>query len=212
MLPHYSLAAHRPDPSGPQVSGGHSNGHPGTRMSVSHTTETTVTDGGFKYYEVTKHQKSKDTSLQRGICSSPALMREISTQGPGTFQMYDEKALGKISGSETSYKRRKKRKKKARPLRFDSFLLRPDSTEGFSRRIFLFLMCVFPTRNSTGKPILACSVNINRAKEQPTWKDTKGCSTGPFLVVQWLRIHLEMQGMWVRALVQELRSHTPQSD
>ena len=142
MLPHYSLAAHRPDPSGPQVSGGHSNGHPGTRMSVSHTTETTVTDGGFKYYEVTKHQKSKDTNLQRGVCSSPALIREISTQGPGTFQMYDEKALGKISGSETSYKRREKRKKQARPLRFDSFLLRPDSTEGFSSRIFLFLMCV----------------------------------------------------------------------
>ena len=69
-------------------------------------------------------------------------MRQISTQGPSTFQMYDEKALGKILGSETSHKRRKKKNKQARPLRFDSFLLRPDSTEGFSSRIFLFLMYV----------------------------------------------------------------------
>ena len=59
--PYYSLVAPRPEPSGPQVSGGHSNGHPGTRMSVSHITETTVTDGGFRYYEVTKHRKSKAT-------------------------------------------------------------------------------------------------------------------------------------------------------
>ena len=97
-----------------------------------------VTDGGFKYYEVTKHQKSKDTGLQRGVCSSPALMKEISTQGPGIFQMYDEKALGKISGSETSYKRRKKRKKQARPLRFNSFLLRPDSNRGIFQAGFFY--------------------------------------------------------------------------
>ena len=30
---------------------------------------------------------------------------------------------------------------------------------------------------------------------------------GTFLVVQWLRIHLAMQGTWVRSLVRELRSH-----
>ena len=29
------------------------------------------------------------------------------------------------------------------------------------------------------------------------------------LVVQWLRIHLPMQGMWVQSLVRELRSHMP---
>ena len=71
---------------------------------------------------------------------------------------------------------------------------------------------MFPTKHSTGKPILVCTININRAKEQPTHKDTKGSSTQTFLVVQWLRIHLEMQGMWVQALVRELRSHVPQSN
>ena len=30
---------------------------------------------------------------------------------------------------------------------------------------------------------------------------------GTFLVVQWLRIHLPMQGVWVRSLVRKLRSH-----
>ena len=30
---------------------------------------------------------------------------------------------------------------------------------------------------------------------------------GTSLVVQWLRICLVMQGMWVRSLVRELRSH-----
>lgn len=59
--PYYSLVAPRPEPSGPQVSGGHSNGHPGTRMSMSHIMETTVTDGGFRYYKVTKHRKNKAT-------------------------------------------------------------------------------------------------------------------------------------------------------
>lgn len=99
MLPHYSPSS--PSPKGPKrppVSGVF-RWTPGYTDSVSHTTETTVTDGGFKYYEVTKHQKSKDTNLQRGVCSSPCPhKREISTQGPGTFQMYDEKALGKNFG------------------------------------------------------------------------------------------------------------------
>ena len=31
------------------------------------------------------------------------------------------------------------------------------------------------------------------------------------LVVQWLRLHLPMQGVWVRSLVRELRSHMPYS-
>ena len=140
-----------------------------------------VTDGGFKYYEVTKHQKSKDTRLQRGVCSSPALMKEISTQGPGIFQMYDEKALGKISGSETSYKRRKKRKKQARPLRFNSFLLRPDSTEGFSSRIFLFLMyvtgqCVpYKELNGTSWSVLSTSIE---QRSSPHGRTPKAAAQG----------------------------------
>ena len=35
---------------------------------------------------------------------------------------------------------------------------------------------------------------------------------GTFLVVQWLRIHLPMQGTWVRLLVLELRSHVLQGN
>ena len=35
---------------------------------------------------------------------------------------------------------------------------------------------------------------------------------GTSLVVQWLRIHLQMQGMWVRSLVGELRSYMPQGN
>ena len=31
------------------------------------------------------------------------------------------------------------------------------------------------------------------------------------LVVQWLRISLAMQRMWVQSLVRELKSHMPQS-
>ena len=42
------------------------------------------------------------------------------------------------------------------------------------------------------------------------------CSTnsewGPSLVVQWLRIHLPMQGMQVRSPVRELRLHVPWSN
>ena len=34
---------------------------------------------------------------------------------------------------------------------------------------------------------------------------------GTSLVVQWLRIHLAVQGMWVQSLVGELRSDIPQS-
>ena len=33
--------------------------------------------------------------------------------------------------------------------------------------------------------------------------------TGTSLVIQWLRLHLPMQGMWVGSLVRELRSHMP---
>ena len=36
--------------------------------------------------------------------------------------------------------------------------------------------------------------------------------TGTSLVVQWLRIHLAVQGTRVQSLVGELRSHMPRSD
>ena len=32
---------------------------------------------------------------------------------------------------------------------------------------------------------------------------------GTLLAVQWLRLHLPMQGVWVQSLVRELRSHMP---
>ena len=35
-------------------------------------------------------------------------------------------------------------------------------------------------------------------------------NSGTSLVVQWLRIHLAMQGTKVQSLVEELRSHMPQ--
>ena len=38
-------------------------------------------------------------------------------------------------------------------------------------------------------------------------RDTVGLGTS--LAVQWLRIHLAVQGMWVQSLVRELRSHMP---
>ena len=32
-------------------------------------------------------------------------------------------------------------------------------------------------------------------------------AAGTSLVVQWLRIHLAMQGMWIQSLLRKLRSH-----
>ena len=50
-----------------------------------------------------------------------------------------------------------------------------------------------------------------------TWFSFSFCSTifiksllhGTSLAVQWLRLHLPMQGVWVQSLVTELRSHMP---
>ena len=39
----------------------------------------------------------------------------------------------------------------------------------------------------------------------------KNLSARTSLVVQWLRLHLPMQGMQVQFLVRELRSHMPQA-
>ena len=43
-------------------------------------------------------------------------------------------------------------------------------------------------------------------------REVKNVNSGPFLVVQWLRICLAMQRMWVWSLVGELRSHMPGDD
>ena len=42
-----------------------------------------------------------------------------------------------------------------------------------------------------------------RAVEMREGSEVKKQSQGASLVVQWLRIHLPMQGTWVRALVRE---------
>ena len=52
-------------------------------------------------------------------------------------------------------------------------------------------------------------------KEQTSFKLVAAIKTpqgGTSLVVQWLRIHLPMQGMWVRSLFGELRSHIPKGN
>ena len=47
----------------------------------------------------------------------------------------------------------------------------------------------------------------------PVWKEaTIGAEWqkgGTSLAVQWLKIHLPVQGMWVQSLVGEFRSHIP---
>ena len=43
-------------------------------------------------------------------------------------------------------------------------------------------------------------------------RNTKQDNVGTSLVVQWLRIHLAMQGTQVLSLVWELRSHMPWSN
>ena len=58
------------------------------------------------------------------------------------------------------------------------------------------------------------SLQVNIGSEQPQredgthlWTDHKKVRLRTSLVVQWLRILLPMQGMWVQSLVRELRSH-----
>lgn len=43
-------------------------------------------------------------------------------------------------------------------------------------------------------------------------KVNKNITIETSLVVQWLRVHLAIQGMWVRSLVEELRAHMLQSN
>ena len=40
-----------------------------------------------------------------------------------------------------------------------------------------------------------------------TFEPLKITVEGTFLVVQWLRLHLPMQGAWVQSLLGKLRSH-----
>ena len=47
---------------------------------------------------------------------------------------------------------------------------------------------------------------------RPCTQENKKCSQGSPVLVQWLRIHLAMQGIWVQSLFSELRSHILQGN
>ena len=64
----------------------------------------------------------------------------------------------------------------------------------------LFSLCVYAVV-SVWKALLSCST-------RPALLEPLRPYEGISLVVQWLRIDLAMQGMWVWSLVGELRSHT----
>ena len=77
---------------------------------------------------------------------------------------------------------------------------------------------IFPTQGSNpGLP--HCRGILYRLSHQrilkgnfqmpPTTGPLKTPSQGTPVVVQWLRLHLRMQGVWVRSLVRELRYHMP---
>ena len=38
---------------------------------------------------------------------------------------------------------------------------------------------------------------------------SESLTSGTSLVVQWLRLHLPVQGVWIRSMVRELSSHMP---
>ena len=48
--------------------------------------------------------------------------------------------------------------------------------------------------------VFICALNKYFIKNKTIW-------TSP--AVQWLRLHLSMQGMWVQSLIRELGSHMP---
>ena len=54
--------------------------------------------------------------------------------------------------------------------------------------------------------LLACSARVCMCIS-PQNLNVKNLMPGTFLVVQWLRLCLPMQGTWVESLVQELRYH-----
>ena len=49
-------------------------------------------------------------------------------------------------------------------------------------------------------------VNQTTNQEKPV---TLRTFTGTSLAVQWLELHLPMQGVWIQSLARELRSHIP---
>ena len=55
---------------------------------------------------------------------------------------------------------------------------------------------------------IKCTIK-KKALHTEIYRHLKKCSLGTSLVVQWLRLHLPVQGVWVRSLVRELRSHMP---
>ena len=83
----------------------------------------------------------------------------------------------------------------------------------------LFCQWVPRTHNSERKSPVIWTV-FHKSKVSEKWASLslhksnqlyKNCQ-GTSLVVQGLRIHLAVQGRWVRSLVRELRSHTPWSN
>lgn len=69
-------------------------------------------DGGHRWWiQIRGHQTSEEEDhLTAGASVRLLLSLEISTQGPGTLKMHNEKELGKVQGSETSYKSKKEKK------------------------------------------------------------------------------------------------------
>ena len=49
-------------------------------------------------------------------------------------------------------------------------------------------------------------MNLTVSQEKSTWK-LKKSDSGTSQVVQWLRLRLPMQGVWIQSLVRELSSH-----
>ena len=82
-------------------------------------------------------------------------------------------------------------------------LLRP---RGFLRFADFFLP-IKPVFKYT--PILKFYLKYFLPKSLPRLLVIETLSTGASLVVQWLRLHLPLQGVQVQSLVRELRSHMP---
>ena len=53
----------------------------------------------------------------------------------------------------------------------------------------------------------AAVYGVAQSQKRLTWLSSS--SSRNFLVVQWLRFHLPVQGVWVSSLVKELRYHLP---
>ena len=93
---------------------------------------------------------------------------------------------------------------KSRILEPSSLCINPIILAGKSRKGANFCVSQFSHAQDGSKKHHEIVVMINKTMFCTLFK-TEGTS----LVVQWLRIHLAMQGTWVRPLVRELRCHMP---